>query len=127
MAKEYRTLDEFWPFYLEQHVDRTNQRLHVIGTTLGLLWLAGAILSRRWALIPIGFVWGYAFAWVGHFRFEKNRPATFTYPLLSLASDFRLWWHAVKGTLDDEIAKHVGQVRLADDGAGANGSTPATE
>lgn len=100
---QYETLEEFWPFYLEEHSDPVNRRLHIIGTTLGVVWAVGCLLTGRWRWIPLAFVPGYAFAWVGHFRFQKNRPATFKYPGKSLAGDFVMWSHAVKGTLDREL------------------------
>jgi hypothetical protein len=97
------TLDEFWPFYVSQHLNPTNRRLHFIGTTLGLLILAATIALRRPGLLLAGLVCGYAFAWVGHFFFEKNRPATFKYPLLSFRADFRLWWLTLTNQMDTEI------------------------
>lgn len=100
---EYETLEEFWPFYLEEHSDPVNRRLHIIGTTISVVWAIGCLLTGRWRWIPLAAVPGYAFAWVGHFRFQKNRPATFKYPGKSLAGDFIMWSHAVKGTLDQEL------------------------
>src|SRR5438094_10666023 len=67
-AEPYRSFGAFYPFYLSQHAERTCRRLHFLGTTLGL---------------AAGIVAGYAAAWVGHFFFEKNKPATFTYPVYS--------------------------------------------
>jgi hypothetical protein len=82
---------DFYPFYLSQHADRTCRRLHFAGSTLGLVALlyAFATLDFRWLLAGIGA--GYAFAWVGHFFFEKNRPATFTHPVFSLLGDWVMW------------------------------------
>lgn len=93
----FRSLREFYPFYLSEHRHPVSRVLHFTGTSLIALWIALAILQRNawWlSLIPIG---GYGFAWVGHFFFEKNRPATFQYPGYSLASDFILWWHLLTG------------------------------
>lgn len=90
--QRYTTLKEFYPFYLTEHRDPTSRVLHFIGTSSIALWIALAITQRNawWLLlIPIG---GYGCAWVGHFFFEKNKPATFQYPAFSLASDFILWW-----------------------------------
>ena len=86
----FRNFQEFYPFYLGEHADRTSRRLHVIGTSLAVLqWLMAVGAARPWLLLT-GFVTGYAFAWVGHFFFEKNRPATFKYPLYSLRGDFAM-------------------------------------
>jgi len=67
------------------------------GTLLVLLTLAYAVASRRWALLLLMPVFGYAFAWVGHFFVEGNRPATFQYPLYSLAGDFRMFADMLRG------------------------------
>jgi hypothetical protein len=84
------TFAEFWPFYLEQHRDPTNRRLHFVGSTLALGCVVAALLVTpiAWAFAPLC---GYGFAWVGHFFFEKNRPATFTYPLWSLMGDAKMY------------------------------------
>ena len=92
----YRSFASFYPFYLSEHLNPTSRRLHVIGTSLVLVVLAlGALVDARW-FIAAPLV-GYGFAWAGHFLFEKNRPATFKYPLYSLAGDFRLWFEVVTG------------------------------
>ena len=90
MAKTYRTYEEFWPFYLSQHRDPVCRRLHFVGTTIVWAILITAAALRTPLLLLAAPVVGYGFAWVGHFVFEKNRPATFTYPLWSLRADFRL-------------------------------------
>ena len=87
-AERYRTFHEFYPFYLSEHADRTCRRLHFIGTALVILWTSYVLVTASfqwlWVVLPLG----YGFAWAGHFFFEKNRPATFSYPLYSLAGDF---------------------------------------
>lgn len=94
--ERYRTFAAFYPFYLTEHVNRTSRRLHVLGTTLVIAALVcGFVIDWRF-FVAAPFV-GYGFAWVGHFVFEKNRPATFKYPLYSLAGDFRLWFEVVTG------------------------------
>lgn len=91
MDKEYKNLDEFYPFYLSQHSNRTCRRLHFIGTILAIFKLIRTIFfALNIANFFLVLVIGYGFAWVGHFFFEKNRPATFKYPWLSLQGDFRL-------------------------------------
>ena len=75
-AKAFRSFAEFYPFYLTEHSDRTCRRLHFAGSTLSLLCLATAIVTRNpWWLLA-GLLCGYGFAWVGHFGFEKNKPAS---------------------------------------------------
>ena len=103
----YATYEAFWPFYVSQHRNPINRRLHFIGTTLVLASLsAGALVSPRWAfLAPFA---GYGFAWVGHFAFERNRPATFTYPLWSLRADFRMFRRILAGSMDRELERFGG-------------------
>lgn len=91
MNKEYKTLDEFYPFYMSQHSNRTNRRLHFIGSILAILQLLRTILfTFTFFNFISAFIIGYGFAWVGHFFFEKNKPATFKYPWLSFQGDLRL-------------------------------------
>lgn len=89
----------FWPFYLEEHAHGTNRALHVIGTTLVIGFLVAALVTQIWWFLLGTLLAGYAFAWLGHFFFEHNRPATFTYPFKSLVSDFRMWGLAITGRL----------------------------
>lgn len=97
MEKKYKSLKSFYPYYLEEHQNPTCRRLHFIGTALLFLILAFAIITGSYIwLIAIPIV-GYGFAWVGHFFFEKNKPATFQYPLYSLASDFILFFELLIG------------------------------
>ena len=89
----YETFKEFWPFYLTEHSDFTNRTLHFIGTNLGICLAVYAVYSQTYWLLPFVLVCGYAFAWVGHFFFEKNVPATFTYPFKSFAGDWVMWYY----------------------------------
>ena len=86
----FRTFEEFYPFYLGEHADRTSRRLHVLGTSAAVLQMLAAVLMREPLLLLSALVTGYGFAWVGHYVFEKNRPATFKHPLYSLRGDFRM-------------------------------------
>ena len=103
--ERYNTLREFWPFYLHEHRYAVNRILHFIGSTLGLVIFGTAIgIGNFWLILP-AFVSGYAFAWFGHFFIEKNRPATFTYPLKSFISDWRLWYVVLTGRVYGEMKK----------------------
>jgi hypothetical protein len=95
--RKYNSLKEFYPFYLAEHSHPTSRVLHFIGTFLVLALLVMAILVQNWWLLAFIPVTGYGFAWVGHFFFEKNKPATFQYPGYSLASDFILFFHLLTG------------------------------
>lgn len=94
--QRYRTFADFYPFYLGEHTHPTCRRLHFVGTTLAAMLLLAALLTQRWWLIAVAFVGAYAFAWVGHFFFEHNKPATFKYPVFSFMGDWRLWWDILR-------------------------------
>src|SRR5213593_1478507 len=99
MQKRFRTFDEFYPFYLSEHKNRVCRRLHFTGSALVLAMLFYSVLSQKWpALIALPFL-GYGFAWVGHFFFEKNRPATFTYPLYSFLGDWVMFRQVLTGKI----------------------------
>ena len=92
------TYAAFWPFYLREHAKSETRRLHYAGTALTFVFLGLALTHGGWwwALVPLA---GYGFAWGAHFGVEKNRPATFTYPLWSLASDYRMFFLWLSGRL----------------------------
>jgi len=87
MGQRYASFAEFYPFYLSEHRNRTCRRLHFAGSLLVLGLLVSALITRVWWLLLLMPVAGYGLAWVGHFVFEKNRPATFTYPLYPQSRD----------------------------------------
>ncbi len=92
----FRSFAEFYPFYLDEHRNQTSRRLHVVGTGLVIATVAAGIARKRRLLFAVP-VLGYGFAWVGHFFFEKNRPATFKHPLWSLMGDFRMFFEIASG------------------------------
>lgn len=95
----YTTFREFYPFYLSEHANRTCRRLHFIGSSLVIGVVVAAILQHdaRWFLLaPLA---GYGFAWVGHFFFEKNRPASFKQPLFSFIGDWVMYWDMLRGKI----------------------------
>jgi hypothetical protein len=103
--KAYTSFKTFYPYYLREHANPINRILHFIGTALLLISLGYGIISGKilyFILIPI---LGYGFAWVGHFFIEKNKPATFTYPLYSLASDFVMFWDILTGQINKKLTQ----------------------
>ena len=111
---EPQTFEEFWPFYVSQHLDPTCRTLHFVGTTLAMAcvaatpWVPPAILAAP--------VFGYGFAWVGHFVFEKNKPASWgsaQHAVWSLRGDFRMWRRMVTGRMAEEIARVQGGAAAA--------------
>ncbi|UZW73315.1 Mpo1-like protein [Alkalimarinus sediminis] len=99
MAKEYKSFAEFYPFYLAEHSNQTCRRLHFIGSFLVIVVLCYALFSGRLSFLFLLPLIGYGFAWVGHFVFEKNRPATFQYPLYSLAGDWVMFKDMLTGKI----------------------------
>eukprot|EP00775_Hariotina_reticulata_P007956 gene7956-8154_t len=96
-AARYQNLKEFYPFYKDEHQKTGTRVLHFIGTSLFLLQLAGAAHTRNPRLLVSGILSAYGCAWIGHFFIEKNKPATFQYPLMSLASDFSMFFNIIRG------------------------------
>ena len=97
MSHRIQSFKEFYPFYLTEHQNTTSRVLHFIGTSLFFILLIVAIINRwgwLWVFLPMA---GYGFAWIGHFFFEKNKPATFQYPVWSLLSDFKLYFEILLG------------------------------
>jgi hypothetical protein len=99
MSEQFQSFEEFYPFYLSQHQNRTCKRLHFVGTLLVILTAVFTVWSQKWWLFLTLPVIGYSFAWAGHFFFEKNRPATFTYFRYSLLADFVMFKDILVGNI----------------------------
>jgi hypothetical protein len=95
--KRYTSFKEFYPYYLTEHKRVGTRITHFVGTTAFLLFLAYAVLTFWWWGILIGIACAYGMAWIGHFFIERNKPATFQYPLWSLLSDFKLYFAILTG------------------------------
>jgi hypothetical protein len=93
----YRSFGEFYAFYLSEHANRVSRRLHFAGTSIALLLLVLAVVNGAPRLVLLALLQGYALAWIGHFFFEKNRPATFRHPVYSFLGDWRMWWDVLRG------------------------------
>jgi hypothetical protein len=107
--KKYQTLAEFWPFYVLEHRQPLTRWLHFIGTTTLFIWLLVALIRRNPKLLVGAVVSPYAWAWAGHFLVEKNRPATFKYPVKSLVSDFIMYGKMWRGKMEAEVARYAGE------------------
>ncbi len=95
----YSSFAEFYPFYLQEHSNPICRRLHYVGSVLVLGILAYALASGQWLWLLALPLAGYGFAWIGHFIFEKNRPATFQYPLYSFLGDWVMLKDAFTGRI----------------------------
>lgn len=96
---------EFWDFYVSEHSQPMTRLLHFVGTSLGVLLLIFFVVRGQWYFFPVFFAVGYAFAWFAHFVVEKNRPASFRFPLWSFISDFKMMWYMATGRMGREVER----------------------
>ena len=99
LEKKYETFAEFYPSYLSQHSNRTCRQLHFVGSTLVLLALVALVVTGALYWLLVALVCGYGFAWIGHYVYQKNQPATFKHPLYSLQGDWVMYGHMLRGKL----------------------------
>jgi len=97
--RKFDSFSEFYAFYLGEHRNKVNIMLHLFGTGLVFVMCLGILFQRRYLWVPLLPIVGYGPAWIGHYFFEKNRPATFLYPKFSLKADFLLFYHVITGKI----------------------------
>ena len=100
----FETFEEFWPYYVREHSHPMCRAFHFVGSTLVLGVLVASIWFGPWLLLAAPIV-GYGFAWFSHFTIERNRPATFKYPLWSLIADWKMWFLMLIGRMQPEVAR----------------------
>jgi hypothetical protein len=100
-----KTYTEFWDFYVAEHSQPLTRLFHFVGTALGLILLVWVVRGGNWLYLPLCFVVGYAFAWFSHFFIEKNKPATFRYPLWSFISDYKMMFFMMTGRMNSEVER----------------------
>jgi hypothetical protein len=99
MTSKFSRFADFYPYYLSEHQNLTCRRLHFVGSTLIIVTLFYTLISGKWALLWLVPFLGYGFAWVGHFFFEHNKPATFQYPFYSFWGDWVMYKDIILGKL----------------------------
>ncbi|HEX3727526.1 MAG TPA: DUF962 domain-containing protein [Pirellulales bacterium] len=105
-----QSFSEFWPFYVREHSQPACRAFHFVGSTLSLAVLVAAIAVSPWWLLAAPLV-GYGFAWFSHFTIEKNRPASFKYPLWSFIADWKMWALMLVGRMGGEVQKAMAAAR----------------
>ena len=103
--RPFDSFDEFWPFYVLEHARPETQAIHAVGTSLGVAAAATALLTGRKWLIPAGLALAYGAAWYSHFRIEKNKPASFKYPVYSFLADFKMVGKIAQGEMSEEVRR----------------------
>lgn len=106
MEKQYKKFEEFWPYYVCEHSRPLTRWLHFCGTLLLIPVLVIGVVWSWHYLLLLPLV-GYGFAWLAHALVEKNKPATFTYPLWSLLADFKMFFYIATGRMSAEVEKHT--------------------
>jgi hypothetical protein len=103
--RQYNSFTEFWPHYVVEHSKPQTRLLHLVGTSIALGIAAYFIIAGKWWLFPLALVPGYGLAWIAHFFIEKNKPATFQYPLWSFIGDYKMIWLMLTGRIDGEVER----------------------
>ncbi len=104
-GKSFSSFNDFWPFYLGEHSTLQCRIQHFLGTSIAATLIIVAFLTSVPVLYFFAVFCGYGCAWWGHFVFEKNKPATFRYPVYSFIGDWKMFWMMMVGTLDDELRR----------------------
>jgi hypothetical protein len=109
------SFEQFWDFYVGEHKKKGTRILHFIGTTSAALCLAGGLFTKKRWLLLVAPVAGYGPAWIAHFLIEKNKPASFDYPLWSLRADLLMWWKTLTGDMQAEVDRIVREATARDE------------
>ncbi len=107
--QEPKNFVEFWDVYVFEHQNPLNRWLHFVGTSLAIVLLVWFIGNAMFVYLPLCLFAGYGFAWVGHFFIEKNKPASFRFPLWSFIADYVMIWKMLTGKMTDELERVLSQ------------------
>ena len=110
-----QTFAEFWPFYVGEHRNPLNRALHYFGTSAAVTIITFSLVTWQPLIGLLALIGGYGPAWIGHFKIEKNRPATFTYPRWSILGDFKMVFYFLTGRMGREMTKLYGSRHPAAD------------
>ncbi len=105
--KNIKNYSEFWDFYVSEHRKPLTRYLHFVGTSLGIVMLIWFLRTGSFLYIPLCFAVGYGFAWFSHFAVEKNKPASFKYPLWSFISDYKMMFFMLIGKMNSEVERVI--------------------
>ncbi|MGH9792794.1 MAG: Mpo1-like protein [Candidatus Acidiferrales bacterium] len=105
MTEKPQSFAEFWPVYVRAHRHPGTRALHFVGTLAGWSLLVAAVATRTWWLVLVALAVGYAFAWIGHFFVEHNKPATFGHPGWSWLADQKMVGMMLLGRMGDEVRR----------------------
>ncbi len=108
----FKSFEEFWPYYVAEHSQSATRAMHALGTTASVACALTLIAKGKWKLLPLALLPGYGTAWLAHFLIEKNKPATFDYPLWSFIADYKMIGLMVSGKMDAEVERVLGDVDL---------------
>jgi len=103
--RQYKSFAEFWPHYVAEHSKPATRLLHLVGTAIAVGSVVYFILIGRWWLFPLALLPGYGMAWIAHFFIEKNKPATFRYPLWSFLGDYKMIWMMLTGGMGKQVER----------------------
>ena len=95
--ERYTNFNDFYPYYLSEHSNKTTKLLHFIGTTIAIYLYARFFMTFDFMYLLYSLLAGYGFAWIGHFFVEKNKPATFKYPFWSFIGDHKMYLEILRG------------------------------
>ncbi|MBX3190612.1 MAG: DUF962 domain-containing protein [Labilithrix sp.] len=115
--REMKSFEEFWPFYVKEHSKKATRLFHFVGTTAAMGCVAGGLLTKRRWLLALAPVVGYGPAWISHFFIEKNKPASFKYPLWSFKADLVMWSKMIRFQMSDEVERVLREEREAEEAA----------
>lgn len=110
-AHEFKSFDEFWRHYVNEHSRPGTRLLHTAGTVASAALIVLFVTRGRWLWLPVALVPGYGLSWIGHYFVERNTPATFGHPLWSLYSDFKMVALVLTGRMNKELARVGGRAK----------------